>query len=101
MKIGISIKVDVLKIDKSRIFIGKKGKYIDLTTFIDLDEQDQFGQNGFISQSVTKEEKGQGVQTQILGNCKIFYTDKGRADQQNQQPAQQQNPDPIPDDIPF
>lgn len=77
MKLGISINIDVTKIDKSRIFEGKKGKYIDLTTFIDTEDEDQYGNNGFISQSVTKEERQNKVETPILGNCKVFYTDQG------------------------
>jgi len=32
-KIGINISIDVTKIDKSRLFKGKKGTYMDLTTF--------------------------------------------------------------------
>lgn len=73
MKLGISIKIDVTKIDKSRIFEGRKGKYIDLSTFIDLDQQDEYGNNGFISQQTSKEEREDGVQTPILGNCRVFY----------------------------
>ena len=68
MKIGISISIDVSKIDKTRLFKGKKGTYMDLTAFIDLDNKDQYDNNGFISQSVNKEEKANGVQTPILGN---------------------------------
>ncbi len=75
MKLGISIKLDVTKIDKSRIFEGKKGKYIDLTTFVDTDQVDEYGNNGFISQSVSKEERADGVKTPILGNTKVFYTE--------------------------
>ena len=73
-KIGISIKLDVTKIDKSRIFKGQKGSYLDLTMFLDLDNADQYGNNGFISQSVSKEERAQNVQTPILGNGKVFYS---------------------------
>ena len=99
MKIGISIKIDVTKLDKNRIFNGEKGKYIDLTTFVNLDKQDQYGQNGFISQSVNKEEKEQGVQTAILGNCKVFYKEKAQQDKPDQG---YMKPQPIPDDdIPF
>lgn len=54
MKLGISIKIDVTKIDKSRLFKSEKGTYLDLTTMIDLDELDQYGNNGFIAQSVSK-----------------------------------------------
>jgi hypothetical protein len=92
MKIGISIKIDVTKIDKARLFKGEKGTYLDLTTFIDLDEQDQYGNNGFISQSVSKEEREAKVQTPILGNTKVFFS--GNSDtprstnQESNQPPQ-------------
>jgi len=74
MKIGVSIKIDVSKIDKSRLFKGEKGTYLDLTTFIDTSKSDQYDNHGFISQSVTKTEREQNIQTAILGNCKVFYS---------------------------
>ena len=73
-KIGISIKIDVTKIDKSRLFAAQSGtKYIDLTMFLDPDNEGQYGDHGFITQSTTKEEREQQVQMPILGNGKIFY----------------------------
>jgi len=72
-KIGINISIDVSKIDKTRLFQGKKGTYMDLTTFVDLDNVDQYDQNGFIGQSTSKEEREAGVRTPILGNCKVFF----------------------------
>ena len=39
-KIGISISIDVTKILKERLFQGKKGTYMDLTTFIDTETAD-------------------------------------------------------------
>ena len=90
-KIGISIKIDVTKIDKARLYKGAKGTYLDLTTFIDTDNPDQYDNHGFISQSVTKEERDQNTQTPILGNSKVFYNNSQQQPQQNrQQPAQQQ-----------
>ena len=74
-KIGINISIDVSKIDKARLFKGKKGTYLDLTTFIDPEKPDQYDQHGFISQSTSKEEREKGVQTTILGNCKVFFTE--------------------------
>jgi hypothetical protein len=82
MKIGLSVKIDVKKIKKERLYVGEKGTYLDLTTFIDTEEKDQYGNNGFISQSADKEEKEQGVQTPILGNCKIFYTKESNNSQE-------------------
>ena len=88
MKIGISISIDVTKIDKERLFNGAKGVYLDLTTFIETENADQYGNHGFISQSQTKEERESGAErTPILGNCKVFY--KGEADEQRQQNNQQ------------
>ena len=98
-KIGINISIDVSKIDKSRLFKGKKGTYLDLTTFIDPDKPDQYEQHGFISQSTSKEEREQGVQTPILGNCKVFFTEGGSSAGSSPQPAQTLAD--LDDDIPF
>jgi hypothetical protein len=98
MKIGLSVKIDVTKIDKKRLYEGKKGTYLDLTTFINTDETNEYGDHGFISQSLDKEEREQGLQTPILGNVKVFYTDQ---DQQAQQAPQAPKQDNFDDDIPF
>jgi hypothetical protein len=42
---------------------------------VDTEQQDQYENNGFISQSLTKEEREAKYQTPILGNVKVFYTD--------------------------
>lgn len=106
MKLGLSIRLDVTKIEKARLFKGQKGTYLDLTTFVDVNEKDQYDNNGFISQSVSKEEREQGVKTPILGNVKVFYG----AEQHGYQQAPQQPPsqpqsngfqDDSLDDIPF
>lgn len=97
MKLGISIKIDVTKIDKSRLFKGEKGTYLDLTTFINPENEDQYGQHGFISQSISKDEKG--VQTPILGNCKVFYREQ--PDKQPDKQGQYQQNSVPDDDIPF
>ena len=75
MKVGLSVRIDVTKIDKERLYKGEKGTYLDLTTFVDTMVADQYENNGFISQSVDKEEREKGIQTPILGNVKVFYTD--------------------------
>jgi hypothetical protein len=90
-QVGISIRVDVTKIDKSRLYEGEKGTYLDLTTFVDLDKKDQYDNNGFISQSTTKEERQSGLQTPILGNVRVFYSgDNSPAPQSQPQPASPQ-----------
>ena len=91
-KVGVSLKIDVSKIDKARLFKGSKGTYLDATVFIDLNEFDQYGNSGMITQDVTKDEKQQGVKGAILGNCKVFWSDTQSAPQQYQQPPPQQQP---------
>ncbi|MDB4437376.1 hypothetical protein N9163_00845 [bacterium] len=99
MKVGISVRIDVTKIDKSRLYKGAKGTYLDLTTFVDTDQQDQYENNGFISQSLTKEEREAKAQTPILGNVKVFYTD-GAAPQAKAQVADM-SIEEMDEDIPF
>lgn len=93
-KVGVSLKIDVSKIDKQRLFTGQKGTYLDATVFIDLDQLDQYGNSGMITQDVTKQEKDNGIKGNILGNCKVFWSEQGQAPQQGfqQQAPQQQVP---------
>ena len=68
----IQLKIDVTKIDKARLFKGQKGTYLDAVILI-RDEVDQYGNNGMIVQSVTKEEREAGVKGPILGNVKVDF----------------------------
>ena len=110
-KIGVSLKINVSEIEKGRLFAGKKGKYLDATVFIDLDNLDQYDNSGMITQDVNKEEKANGIKGPILGNCKVFWKEGGQQQpQQQSQPQQQKAPhigmdnkaaDSFDDDIPF
>lgn len=102
-KIGISLKIDVKKIEKARLYAGEKGTYLDATVFIDVDDKDQYGNSGMITQNVSKEEKESGTLGNILGNCKVFWKD-GLGQNQGQNQGQQSNspaPENFNDDIPF
>lgn len=119
MKVGVSLKIDVSKIDKNRLFKGEKGMYLDATVFVDVDQLDQYGNSGMITQDVSKDEKQQGVKGNILGNCKVFWSDSNQQQapqqshynqQQNQAPQngyapqqqqQQQQANDFDSDIPF
>jgi hypothetical protein len=76
--VGISVRIDMKKIDEKRIYKGQKGDYLDLTTFVNLDEKDQYDNNGFISQSVSEEERAAKVKAPILGNVKVFYKETNK-----------------------
>lgn len=71
MKRFISLKINVLEIEKARLFIGQKGTYLDAVCFLD-DDSDQYGNNGMITQSVSQEEREAGTRGAILGNAKII-----------------------------
>jgi|SRR5690625_3665240 len=82
MKKTIALKIDVTKIDKKRLFEGKKGVYLDAVLFLD-DRPDQYENNGMITQSVSKEEREQGVKGEILGNAKILFSEGNRSEKPN------------------
>lgn len=95
MKIGVNFKVDVTKLDKSRFFQGKKGTYVDLTAFIDTENKSDYGDNGVISQSLTQDERRDGVKMPIVGNCKVFFTsESGPRERLDNKPM-------TPSDVPF
>jgi hypothetical protein len=71
----VNLKIDVTKIDKDRLYKGKSGTYLDAIVFL-KDETDQYGNNGMITQSVSKEEREAGVRGSILGNAKILGESK-------------------------
>lgn len=103
MKIGVEVSIDVTKIEKARLYQGKKGKYLTMTTFIDVEQTDQYGNNGFIAHK--KEQDGQNAP--ILGNVKVFWSDAQQQPAQQQTARQQtnsavqQNTQAFDDDVPF
>ena len=64
----LRLSIDVSKIDKSKLYQGKKGTYLNCAVL--LRETDQFGNDGMIVQDVTKEEREKGIKGAILGNGK-------------------------------
>ena len=74
MKIGVNLSINVEKIDKSKLYKGKKGTYLDMTAFIG-GETDEYGNHGMITQALSKEDRESGKQGAILGNSKIFWRD--------------------------
>lgn len=84
MKVGIELRIDVTKIDKERIYVGQKGKYLTMTTFVDLDVADQYENNGMITHKAKEGED----RAPILGNVKVFWKDQNQAQQQAPQQRQ-------------
>ena len=66
----IQVKIDVSKISKDRLYKGKKGTYLSASIFLN-DDVDDYGNNGMIVESVSKEEREAGIKGNILGNVKL------------------------------
>ena len=69
----IKASIDVNKIPKDKIFVGKKGKYLPITITIN-DELDQFGNQGPVVVEQTKEERDAKAPKTYLGNVKVVWT---------------------------
>ncbi len=94
MRKTLSLKIDVSKIDKSKLYQGKKGTYLDAILFLN-EQDDQYGNNGMVVQSATKEEREQGQKGAILGNSKEL---KAKSEDNAQDKSEQEEEQ---DDLPF
>jgi len=97
MKVGLNVRINVSKIDKSKLYKGEKGVYLNMTTFVDLDQEDEYGNNGFISMEQSKEQRDAGEQSVILGNVKKFWVDGATASA----PQSDMSIEELDEDIPF
>ena len=72
----IKAKINVSKIDKTKLYQGEKGKYLDIVLLETIN-----GQYGdyMIVQEISKEEREAGKKGAILGNGKIFTKGGGGA----------------------
>jgi hypothetical protein len=69
----VKASIDLNKIPKEKIFVGKKGKYLTITITIN-DEVDQFGNHGPVVVEQTKEERDAKAPKTYLGNVKVLWT---------------------------
>ena len=69
----IKASIDLNKIPKEKIFVGKKGKYLPITITLN-DELDQFGNQGPVVVEQTKEEREAKVGKVYLGNARVVWT---------------------------
>ena len=76
MKQTIDISLDVSQIDKTALYESPKTgkKYLNLTVLL-REEKDQYQNDGFIVQKISKERKAAGEKGPILGNAKIMDWD--------------------------
>ena len=76
----LSLKIDVSKIDKSKLFQGQKGTYLDLTISLN-DELDNYGNDVTAWQGQTEEERKNKANRNFLGNGKVFWSSEGTVKQ--------------------
>ena len=100
----IKASIDLNKIPKEKIFVGKKGKYLPITITLN-DELDQFGNQGPVVVEQTKEEREAKVAKTYLGNVKVVWTNGENvesAKEYNTQTPPQAAPVAKPEaDLPF
>ena len=98
----IKASIDLNKIPKEKIFIGKKGKYLPITITIN-DELDQFGNQGPVVVEQTKEERDAKVAKTYLGNVKVVWTNGTNVDTAPRDGATQQSipTTKVEEDLPF
>lgn len=89
MKLGVEVKINVKQINKALLYEGEKGTYLTLTTFIDTESKDQYGNNGGVTQAAPDKD----TRMDFIGNSKIFW--KGG------QGKQASTDEPQGDSIPF
>jgi len=81
----IRCKLNVSKVEKSKLFKGEKGVYMDITLLENRDGPDEYGNNFMVVQDLGKESREAGVKNPILGNGK--YVSGGPAAPAARQPA--------------
>lgn len=102
----LNTSIDLTKIPKDKIIDGKKGKYLPITITLN-DELDNYGNNGPVTVSQSKEERESKASKVYLGNVKVVWTNGNNVDpapRDNAQPAGFQPSSAIKevaDDLPF
>ena len=101
----ISGSIDLTKIDKAKIYEGKKGNYYPVTVVLN-DEPGQYGDSGYIMTEQTKDERDAKAAKQYLGNVKVVWTNGQNVDTAEKQAPQQSNVDMLQNisaepDLPF
>ena len=84
-------KIDLTKIDKSKLFKSEKTGSIYLDFTMIESKENSYGQSHMIVQQVTKEERDAGLKGAILGNAKELV----------KQESQTESAPISPNDLPF
>lgn len=95
----IVVSIDVTKINKEYIVVGKKGKYIDL--ILRETPNSDYGDDYLVVQSIPKEERIAGKTSPIIGNARHINR-PGVAPTSPADPKPKEDPSaPLHEDVPF
>jgi hypothetical protein len=94
------VKITVTDLDKARFFKGKKGIYCDLVLF---ECENDYGDTGFVTQSLSKEEREAGERGEIVGHWKELEQREERPKPSSKKRYEREERDEPEqdDDIPF
>lgn len=76
-KMIITAKLNVSLVDKTKLFKGEKGTYLDITLI--ESKNDKYGNDFMVVQNVSKEDRLAGKKGAILGNAKIYRKGAARS----------------------
>jgi hypothetical protein len=82
----IKININRAKVDRKLLVQGKAGNvYLDAVLMTNREGTDQYGNDGFIVQWVSKQQESQGIKGPIIGNWRNLETQKPKPAPQPQQ----------------
>lgn len=93
---NIAVNINVTKIDKAALVPGKNGKYMDLFLIENKTGQDQYGNDGFVTQGISKDRRDAGERGPIVGNWKRLVSKSRVEDIPSKQTASEHTDDDIP-----
>ena len=102
----IKTSINLAHVPKDKIINGKKGKYANISITIN-DELDNYGNQGPITISQSKDERSSKMPKTYLGNVKVVWTNGNNVEPAPRDDAQTTSFQPAPtakkveDDLPF
>ena len=98
----IKTSIDLNKIPKDKIYVGKKGKYLPITITLN-NEPDQFGNQGPVVVEQTKDERDAKAEKTYLGNVKVVWSNGQNVDPAPRDTNSASAPAPaaVEEDLPF
>lgn len=95
----IKLQLDVKKIDKDRLYVGKKGTYLNCVLI--ETPQSEYG-DYMIVEETSKEERESGKKGTILGNAKNLNTSSNTSNDPNLEAAEEEaRKEEAKEDLPF